>query len=224
MFNFYIQNVLQNRADYEHYVSRYLSNPENPSYKVKFFKRVFVDMQSDNITWLFGVGPGKLGSRASNTLSYDILYKDGQKIPSFIGPHSSPWAKRIMSDLWTEGISRRMKGISSTLANPFTGIASIKGELGLVGLILFLFVMIVQSLNVLRSTQKFEKYQLQTWGIVLSICWLSIPLLMIIDNYMEKPQIMIPLFLLSCLLVNSKHDKPSIDSELKELSTESYDT
>jgi len=205
LFDFYISNVFNSNKSFEYYVNNYSGENKHYSYKSTFYSRVFETMlEKDPLLWTFGVGPGKLGSRASNTLAYDVLHKDYQKIPSFIPPHSSIWVQEHMADLWTTRISDQMRNKSSTLASPFAGIVTIKGEMGIVGLIIFLITALYFAAGMVAMISKDRITDADRWRMVLACFWLTLPFLAIIDNYMEKPQIMIPLFLMSCVLFQMK--------------------
>lgn len=185
-----------------HSIVQYMEEQGKVSYKMLFYKRVFVNMLEDNaLAWVFGVGPGKLGSRASNTLAYDVLYKEDQKIPAFIKPHSSPWVVKYMSDLWSEDIALKMRFTSSTLVSPFAGIASIKGELGIIGLLMFLILSFLFSHQLIIKANMIGSSHIRSWAFTLAIFWMAIPVLSIFDNFMEKPQIILPMFLLSVIIL-----------------------
>ena len=205
LFNFYISNVFESRKSLDYYVEHYGGENKRYSHKSTFYSRVFGTMlRKDPLLWTFGVGPGKLGSRASNTLAYDVLHKDNQKIPSFIPAHSTIWVRQYMADLWTTRISDQMKNGSSTLANPFSGIVTIKGEMGLVGLLIFLITAFYFGTGMLKMISRDRIRKVDRWRMAISCFWFSLPLLAIVDNYTEKPQIMIPLFLMSCVLFNTE--------------------
>lgn len=176
--------------------------------KYIMYKRVYVDMfEKDKLKWFFGAGPGKLGSRTSNMLAYDIFYKEkGQfNLPSFIPPYSTQWVKENMADLWTSEVALTSRFRSTTLSFPFAGLVSIKGEMGIIGLFGFLIMLCPFFYYLLKYTSFSEQSEVRRWAMVLSIFWFSLPLHMIFDNIQEKPQIMLPMFLLTAVIIGQRN-------------------
>ena len=89
--------------------------------------------------YIFGTGPGTNGSRASNALAYDVMYKKDNtvKLPGFISPHSSEFTRRYISGLYTEKYAEASNYRSAILGNPFNSICAIFVEFGMLGFILF---------------------------------------------------------------------------------------
>jgi hypothetical protein len=171
--------------------------------KFILYKRIYSDCLDDSpLVWLFGVGPGKFGSKASNIMAYDILYKDESQVrlPSFIPPYSNYWTRKYMSDLWTKEIALTSRFRSATLSFPFAGLITIKGEFGFIGLLLFLGVTYAFSYYLLRKAYALEHPKFRKWAIVLSIFWFALPVHMIFDNFQEKTYIMLPMLLTSAVL------------------------
>lgn len=175
--------------------------------KAVLYNRVFSVMKSDDEwLWWIGTGPGTFGSRAANTLAYDVLYKESQKIPPIIPPVSSPWTKKYLGDLMTKELVEIVLFRSAVLASPVSGIVALKAELGWLGLFLFLFFVIAIASRLIpgkgNPTQQFSSQ-------LAGIFWLMIPLLMVFDNYQEKPIITFPLILLTAVTLQSSVPKKS---------------
>jgi hypothetical protein len=171
--------------------------------KFILYKRIYSDCFDDSpLVWFFGVGPGKFGSKASNIMAYDILYKDESQIrlPSFIPPYSNYWTRKYMSDLWTKEIALTSRFRSATLSFPFAGLITIKGEFGFIGLLLFIAVVYCFSYYLLVKALSAENPTFTKWGISLSIFWFALPIHMIFDNFQEKTYIMLPMLLTSAVL------------------------
>lgn len=175
--------------------------------KAVLYHRVYSQWANDSqLTWFFGAGPGRFDSRTSNILAYDILYKDeGQfRLPSIIPPYSSYWVKKYMSDVWTKEISEASRWRSANLSFPFAGLIAIKAETGLIGLVLFHLFIFSCIYSLKKKLDTFDIPTIQNWIIVISIFWLSLPFQMLIDNIQEKPQIMLPMLLLTTILLKTK--------------------
>lgn len=210
--NIYGQMTYDNPRGIANVVSEYFNpelNEHGTNAKFVLYKRIYHDAFKDDFwAWLFGVGPGKLGSKASNIMAYDILYKDESqvKLPSIIGPYSSTSAKKYMADLWTKKIAETSRFRSATLSFPFAGLVTIKGEYGLLGLAFYLFVVYSFSYYLIKKAYYIHDWKLKNWAITLSIFWFSLPLHMVFDNFQEKPYIMLPMFLTSAVIYSLKND------------------
>jgi hypothetical protein len=172
--------------------------------KAILYRRVFADLfHEDFSTWLFGVGPGKFGSKASNMLAYDVLYKleTQSKVPPFIKPYSSEYTKKYMADLWTKEQVEQNKFRSSTLSFPFAGLITIKAEYGALGLLFFLCLVYSFSYYSIKKAYSIEIAPIRNWAVVLSVFWFSVPFHMIFDNFHEKNYIMLPIYLSTAVLV-----------------------
>lgn len=201
----YVRYVLEDpELDIYEMLGNYLFDEENSyNQKTRLFTRTFSDMrQTDPWLWWTGTGPGTFGSRASNTLAYDVMYKEDQKIPSFIPAISSPWTKRYLGDLMTKELVEIITHRSAFLAAPSSGIVSVKAELGWPGLILYLLFTYSIAISLLFMSVK-RTGLIRLWACILSVFWLMYPLLMIFDNYQEKPSITFPLMILTALMYRS---------------------
>jgi hypothetical protein len=199
----YVRFALDNsEADLTEVVGAYLFDEENTfNQKAVWYKRVFSEMKrEDERLWWTGTGPGNFGSRAANTLAYDVMYKESQKIPSFIPPVSSPWTRKHLGDLMTSELAEMITFHSTFLAAPVSGIVALKAELGWPGLILFCLFTFSMAISLLPSfsTSNFIEAR-QT----IAIFWIIFPLLMLFDNYQEKPVITFPLMILSAVLLKT---------------------
>jgi hypothetical protein len=181
--------------------------------KFVLYKRVYGDMmRKDPVAWLFGVGPGKFGSRTSNLLAYDVLYKvdNQEKLPSFIKPYSHKFTKEYMRDLWTKEIVERNKYRSATLSMPFAGLITIKAEYGLVGFFFYLGLIYSFSYFLMKKAFILDDWKLKNWAIALSITWFSFPFHMLFDNFQEKNYFMIPLLLLTAVLCSTTSNRQDL--------------
>tara|TARA_B100000378_G_scaffold206253_1_gene169514 strand:+ start:17870 stop:19333 length:1464 start_codon:yes stop_codon:yes gene_type:complete len=141
-----IDNTLNKiERDYRDYISgSYSAKTQYYLYSFSFDVRPFYE-------YIFGTGPGTNGSRASNALAYDVMYKKENTVtlPSFIPPSSSDFTKKYLSGLFTEDYAENSGNRSATLGNPFNSICALFVEFGVVGFILFsmfLFSLVKTSL------------------------------------------------------------------------------
>lgn len=172
--------------------------------KYLVYKNVYSDLYDDNFSkWFWGIGPGKFGSRTSNMLAYDVFYKEkGQfKLPDAIPAYSSYEVKKYMKGMWTKQKAEYVKYISSNLSIPVGGWITIKAERGIPGILFYFVLQFILSFYLVRKASEISSNVLRKWSLVLGIFWIALPMLMIIDNIQEKPQMMYPMYLLTaCLL------------------------
>lgn len=187
--------------------------------KYILYKRLVVHRASEDLWgWLFGEGSGKLGSRTSNMLAYDVLYKtEGQfRLPMSIKPYSSSGVKLYMADLWTKDKANFSKYVSSNLAIPFSGWIAVIGEWGLVGAVFIFMLILYFSFKLISFPSNRYNKLTSSWAIVIAIFWITLPLQMVVDTVQEKPQIMYPMLLFTAVLLSilSNHAK-SENPEIK---------
>lgn len=213
LINFYLVHYSDNKAPLSNIIAKYTYAPESRlvthgvNAKYLLYKNIYWDLyRQDPLKWFWGEGPGKFNSRTSNMLAYDLLYKEkGQfKLPHFIPPYSSPLVKRYMPGVWTKERAEFIKWLSANFSFPFAGWITIKGEMGIIGVIFFLFIPFLLSYYLINKTKKIESITLNKWAIVLCIFWLSFPLQLVIDNMQEQPQIMYPMYLLTAAFLSIK--------------------
>lgn len=207
----YIRFALDNpEADIYEVIGNYFQDDDKEftadfisNQKAVLYKRVFSQMKKEEeLLWWVGTGPGSFSSRAANTLAYDVLFKESQKIPSFIPPVSSPWTRKYLSDLMTAELVEIILFHSTFLAAPSSGIVAIKAELGWPGFVLFLLFTVFMAASLIPG--KGNEF-LQIHSQAIAIFWIMFPLLMIFDNYQEKPVISFPLMILTAVLLKTSN-------------------
>jgi len=199
IFNFYGSYLERSKFTLKGTIERYI-NYEDSNQKYQLYKRVFKDFYVNEgiLIYSFGTGPGTFNSRASNSRAYDTLYKkEAVLVPKLLPPYSSIYTKEYLADLYTEDIYMTQKYRSSLLSIPFAGIASLKAELGIIGLVLFLLIC-WSSIYLLSKYLIFNKIE-PLIGFILSVWWIFLPFAMVLDNFQEKPQIVFPLYLLTAV-------------------------
>ena len=202
----YIRIVLQDeKANLGEMLYSYMLDPNSQfNQKAKLYDRAFVQMRKDEpLLWWIGTGPGTFASRASNTLAYDVMYKEDQKIPEFIPAISSPWTRRYMADLMTKEVADRVKFVSALLSFPFSGIVSMKFELGWLGLVLYLACILIQVVLLIHAGNRHED-TVRNWIWIWAVLWLLFPFMMFFDNYQEQPAIVYPLMILAAVFLKAK--------------------
>lgn len=202
------QTLMDDTIQLDEMLYSYMLDPNAPfNQKAKLYNRAFVEMQKeDPWLWWIGTGPGTFASKASNTLAYDVMYKENQKIPEFIPAISSPWTKRYMSDLMTKEFTEQIQFISALLSLPTSGIVSLKFELGWPGLLLYFTCIFIQVVLLIHAGNKHDS-KIRNWIWIWALFWLLFSLMMFFDNYQEQPVIAYPLMMLSAFFVNANPSK-----------------
>ncbi|MGD8172069.1 hypothetical protein ACQEXU_10435 [Vibrio sp. TRT 21S02] len=168
--------------------------------KYKMYVRVWHDIFIQHpFEWFFGTGPGTLASRASNMFSSDVL-KAGNALSDYI-ISSSSWTRIYMDGLFTNEIIENIKWVSAVLTYPFSGFISLKGELGLLGLFLYISVIYKLSSPLLknRSNEPISAFKL---GLFISVFVFIVALLF--DNYHEQLAISSIFFVLVGVFTNER--------------------
>jgi hypothetical protein len=150
------------------------------SSKYQIYVKVWVDMFHDSpFHWLLGVGPGSLASKASNMLSADILWKPDGGIANLLPVSSSSWTKDYMAGLFGYRVVDKIPYVSAVLVYPFSGFISIKAELGLLGLALYLYVNFYMLKKGIYGRDSSLNKTLALSGVVIFIS-------LLFDNYHEQ--------------------------------------
>lgn len=168
--------------------------------KYIFFNRVWIDIWHDSpLNWLLGTGPGTLGSRASNILSGDLLYKSYSAFLS----STSEWSYAYMRGLWTEELATNIGNYSAILSYPFSGLSSIKAELGILGLALYIITTLKVSSGLAKQVNFKRSSTTDTFSFTLSIGLHIYCFCLLFDNYQEQPGVSYLLFFLCGLFAKS---------------------
>ncbi|HEB36040.1 MAG TPA: hypothetical protein ENI18_09405 [Candidatus Aminicenantes bacterium] len=145
---------------------------------------------------IIGVGLGSYSSRAAMITSGEYL----RHHPSFIPIIPSKETKKFILPLWNRELLKNKwnHGVSN---QPFSSWQSIYGEVGFIGLIIFLFVFFnnIKVFSFLLNNCK-DKY---ICSIASGMLFFTIYLffLLFMDNWLEYPRLMIPYWLITGLLL-----------------------
>jgi len=208
----YVNNTLETSQGFEALNAYTGDNLDRTGANSKYilYRRIYVDMLYEKpMSWLFGAGPGKFASKASNILAYDVLYKTESqlKLPEMIKAYSSPEVREYMADLWTRKAAETMLWRSSMLSMPFGGMVTMKAEYGFIGLCFFLTMVFAFSYFLIKKAFTIDNWKLKDWAIVLSITWFTLPVHMLFENYQDRGYIMIPLLTLTAVLYSMARQK-----------------
>ena len=169
-----------------------VSNWENSEKQVLLTRVAFDVAQRYNS--ILGVGPGMLGSRAASAASADVLYKEtGGALSNLLGPAPKPerWA---MSGLWDAEVVQGVTDKSALLTMPFSGWGSLRAELGWPAVILLTFYFL--SLGRQMASIAVRLPGVRSIGIAAAIACVGLLPVLLFDNVLEQPHIMVPLAIL----------------------------
>jgi hypothetical protein len=215
---FYLNTVSSTQKSKPENLISYLSfyaSPDNPvAHKSLYYKRIIVDLKNHYNPFI-GTGPGTLGSRSSNARSYDMMAKSSGsiKIP-FISSFTSQPAKEYLVDLYNSDYQLNLSGYSALLSYPFSEITTILGELGYIGILLYLMIFVAIAKSIRYSSNS----PMYGYSIGMQICLLAFLFMCAVDNYQEMPQVIFPPLLLSAVLINKYHQKALDKSDVMVLS------
>lgn len=162
---------------------------------------------------IIGVGLGNYSSRAALYLSGEYSERASKILPI----SKSVYYKKYIFSLWNKELFEANPLLGSVLNQPWASIQSIAGEVGLIGLcVLFLFFF-----GVLRKIRlgvvMFRENGVGHIYFVFFVYLIYIFIMLFIDNYLEFPRIIMPLyFYLGMLLiyVNNKKRKKAIEDSM----------
>lgn len=178
----------------------------NDSKNMKFKAYDYTFTQLDFVEDIIGVGVGRYGSKAANSLAYDTMYKNENaiKLPKVIKPRTNEKYKYVAS-MSTKEFYEQIKWTSGILSYPQSSVITIKGELGYSGLFVVLGFAVINIIHLKRNTlMKINKKE--------SYCSIILILFLILanffDNYLEMNNLILVFsFILSNAYLDNKLEK-----------------
>ena len=155
--------------------------------------------QGSPATWI-GFGPGVYASRAASIRATSVLFKEENRLPAFIPPHTGRAYGSVAYDLYTSEIVATEKDRSGALTSPFSSLVGIVGEFGLLGsavVFWFLWVLARGGFAVWRNLD--AEPVVRAAGAALGF---GVPLFVVMglfDTYFEQPAVTAPLVLLAVI-------------------------
>ena len=160
--------------------------------------------ENDLQTWL-GHGPGSFATRAATIRATDVLFKDTDRLPGFIPPHTGRTYRSVAFDLYTFAIADQVRYRSGALTNPFSSLIGIIGEFGLVGsLLVFALVLAVarEGYRLWRTSE--AGVGVRAAGATLGFAMPLFIVLGIFDSYFEQPDLMGALAVLALVVLAAR--------------------
>jgi hypothetical protein len=201
MVYFYGKYILRKSISYTKVIEKRGIFPEE-SHKAIFYKRVFKELPK-KYSSLLGTGPGTLGSRAANSRAYDTLAKkEGEKVPGFIKPFTSRPANKFLVDLYQEDFAHTASSRSAMLTWPFSGYATILGELGYIGLAIFLLIPVYLIYLLFKKEQRKDTaVEIKEYSLGLQILIVIFLVMLVFDNFQERPIVVYTTYVLAAVLI-----------------------
>ncbi|WP_238884646.1 O-antigen ligase [Clostridium sp. YIM B02551] len=153
---------------------------------------------------IIGRGPGTYGSKAANALAYDYMYKTDESItlPKIIPSRVNEDYKFIAS-LFTKEYMDSIQYYSAILSYPISNYITIYGELGILGLLIFILFACISLKNAVDGIKNKRNLRTNIIGFILIIFTLIV---MFIDNYLEMNEFSV-LLMMFIAFVNSQNEK-----------------
>ncbi len=158
--------------------------------KVQLFMRTGEMMGRNDIATWIGLGPGSFATRAATIRATDVLFKEGNRLPGFIPPYTSPAYRAVAYDLYTSAIVASAQYRSGALTNPFSSLIGIVGEYGVIGsclMAVFFWLLARSGFRCWRDPEADPR-----WRAAGATVGFAVPLLVILgifDSYFEQPDI-----------------------------------
>ena len=155
--------------------------------------------RDDANTWI-GFGPGAYASRAASIRATDILFKEENRLPSLIPPHSSPAYRSVAYDLYTSAIVGTARFRSGVLTNPFSSVIGIVGEYGIGGTLVVGFMLLALTRAGYRRWKDATLDPvLRAAGATVGFAVPFIVVVSVFDSYFEQPDVMATIAVLAVL-------------------------
>ncbi|WP_373207927.1 hypothetical protein [Clostridium paraputrificum] len=143
---------------------------------------------------IIGLGAGSYGSRASNALASDIMYKGEEQsdLPTIVSKYYYPIASRYDKDYVT-----RLRYHSAVLSYPFSSLLSIYAELGIIGSVI---CMVIIGKNYYYCNRESIPMAINLIsGFIFSIS--------LFDTYLERVEVLIILMIVLYISTMYKKEK-----------------
>ncbi len=145
--------------------------------------------RNDLNTWI-GFGPGSYATRAATIRATDVLFKEGNQLPSFIPPHTGQAYRSVAYDLYTSAIADQAKFRSGVLTNPFSSLVGIVAEFGVLGAIVVLAFVGALTRAGYRLWRRVDAAPgLRAAGATLGFAMPLMVFLGVFDSYFEQPDL-----------------------------------
>ncbi|MBL7699256.1 MAG: hypothetical protein JNK79_13915 [Chitinophagaceae bacterium] len=164
-------------------------NPETGARKVTSFYNYGISYPKDAKDFLLGSGPGTFNSRSAFMVGSPSYFQRA----AFIKDEKQPYYfKNFAYSLWNESNTRRDLYQDGFRNQPFSSVLAFLGEYGLIFTFSFfmLYFMYYQQVARLFYTSAAKKEMFVPFR-VFKFLIIFLPLLLLIDNYYEYPEVMI---------------------------------
>lgn len=196
LVNFNTINAKLDIFSYRFFYTKY-----NP--KQVLFQRCLDYITENPLVFLSGHGPGTFGSRVSNARAGDILEKIEIKMPSFIPYFSNEAYSNLMNDLYVFHFIDKEKK-SGALMNPFASIVGIVMEMGILGSLIFFWILFIIIKNGIWIYKKDISDFWRSFGIMTSFSVILMLINSIFKQYFEHPAVMMPFWIMIGVLLLRK--------------------
>ncbi len=161
--------------------------------KLVIFNNYYIAYTRDAVDMLFGSGPGTFNSRTAFMVG-SPTYFNIQFIKSDVQPL---YFANYAYTLWNPGNTGPYDGFMN---QPFTSLLALLGEYGLLITLAILFIWVGRYRSVVKSwSNSVKNYGLSLPFKMFKFCSVFAMLLMVIDNYMEYPEILSLLLIIATL-------------------------
>ena len=183
LFIIFLINMINIGRSLSSFEEKYTEDIENSKYEL--IMRSVKLIKEHPMAFLVGRSPGTYGSRIASSRAGDVIAKKEIKLPSFIPNQASSDYAWAMDGLYTEAIIEQSK--SGAMQNPFASIIGIVMEMGIIGGLLFFFILY----SIFMFCNKFIKettsvlwkaYAFAVMFAILYMIWGSI-----FEQYFETP-------------------------------------
>lgn len=164
-------------------------NPETGARKITSFYNYGISYPKNAKDFLFGSGPGTFNSRSAFMVGSPSYFQG----VSFIKDEEKPYYfENYAYTLWNENNTRQDLYLDGFRNQPFSSVLAFLGEYGLIFTLIFIFLYFSYYQHVARTFYRSKnKLDMSVHFRVFKFLMILLPLLLLIDNYLEYPEIML---------------------------------
>lgn len=163
-------------------------DPEHGARKVRSFYNYGVSYPKDVKDFLLGSGPGTFNSRSAFMVGSPSYF---QLIP-FIKDHEQPYYfKNYAYTLWNANNNQKELYLDGFRNQPFSSVLAFLGEYGLIFMLAFLWLYYKYYKRVANIFKMSSDDELTALFQFFKFLIVLLPLLLLIDNYYEYPEVML---------------------------------
>lgn len=182
--------------------------------KLQLYLRSTELLARNNLQTWVGYGPGSYATRAATIRASDVLYKEGNQLPSFIPPHTGAAYRAVAYDLYTTEFVDAIKFQSGVLTSPFSSIVGLVAEFGLLGTLVvgwLFWTMGQRGVRAWRQGGLDPPFRAAGAALVFAVPFLLV--IGLFDSYLEQPDVTGPIVMVALVAMAAVDRREATEPE-----------